>query len=919
MSPSHDEYSPIEVEEDEGSDQDSMFSSTMALTSNITKYPIEYGRRYHAYKHGIYSRPNDETELDRLDLMHAMISLMHDGKLHLAPIGKSPRLCLDIGAGSGIWCIDFADQYPSTEVIGVDLSPTLPSMVPPNLRFEIWDVEDEWGFPHKFDYIHSRYMAGSIEDWPGFMKNCFNGVRPGGWVEFQDFNVDYYSQDDSSQRDTALRRWLILGQEAEELTGRTLRPGRSLEAWAREAGFVNISVVKTPVPIGTWPKDPKLKQIGLFNWTQLYENLQGFSNRIFLNYLGWSKPELELLLVDVRKDLKDRSLHLLYDFNHMRVWCPPRFERAPLENLKGAEAAKPDQTMADRSAAESLIPRFRVEKLLNQDQNDRRISILGSIDEQPGILVVERAAFVADLDSLKAFHGALSNVVNLGANDIYRWYMASSGQNHVNPPDLKLNLIWPCTEQHILKYSAQNVRMVTETPDVYQKHVRPYMQEKRGNGRLNWVYNIIEGRKEQEDVLYRESDPEEGFLLLPDLNWDRKTIGTLRLLALVERRDIWSLRDLKKSHVAWLTHMRRKLLDAVAKVYPELEADQLKLYVHYHPTYYHFHIHVVNVMLEAGTTQSTGKAFGLENLISQLETMAGGPDASMADVSLSFFLGESSELWAKIFGPLKQGITPNSGDPHPRSFKMAENPDCPSNAKAFVPLENNPEVMSHLVHQLGLPRSLGFTDVYSIDEPDLLAFVPRPSHALLLVFPVSPAYESARMAEDSSKPDYTGSGPTEPITWFKQTIRNACGLIGLLHAVSNGEPRKHVTPGSDLETLLRQAEPLDPIRRADLLYESSALESAHADAAKRGDTTAPDAEANVDLHFVCFVKGDDGRLWELDGRRKGPLDRGVLEEGEDMLSEKALDAGVRRFLKAEAAGGAGDLRFSLVSLGPLFD
>lgn len=155
--------------------------------------------------------------------------------------------------------------------------------------------------------------------------------------------------------------------------------------------------------------------------------------------------------------------------------------------------------------------------------------------------------------------------------------------------------------------------------------------------------------------------------------------------------------------------------------------------------------------------------------------------------------------------------------------------------------------------------------------------------------------------------------------WFKQTIRNACGLIGLLHAVSNGEPRKNITPGSDLDGLLREAEGLDPLARADLLYDSKALESAHADAAKLGDTQAPGAEDNVDLHFVAFVKGLDGRLWELDGRRKGPLERGNLAEEEDALSEKALDLGVRKFLKAEMAGGNPDLRFSLVSLGPVFD
>lgn len=58
-------------------------------------------------------------------------------------------------------------------------------------------------------------------------------------------------------------------------------------------------------------------------------------------------------------------------------------------------------------------------------------------------------------------------------------------------------------------------------------------------------------------------------------------------------------------------------------------------------------------MLEAGATQATGKAFGLENLISQLESMA-DDDASMADVSLTYYLGEASELWTEIFAPLKR-------------------------------------------------------------------------------------------------------------------------------------------------------------------------------------------------------------------------------------------------------------------------
>jgi hypothetical protein len=121
--------------------------------------------------------------------------------------------------------------------------------------------------------------------------------------------------------------------------------------------------------------------------------------------------------------------------------------------------------------------------------------------------------------------------------------------------------------------------MVTETPAIYASYIRPYMLAQREKGSLNWVFNIIEGRTEQEDVMYRETGPE-GFLLLPDLNWDRSTMGSLHLLGLVERRDIWSVRDLKKGMAEWVTHMGEKMVDATTKLYPDVDKDELKLYIH---------------------------------------------------------------------------------------------------------------------------------------------------------------------------------------------------------------------------------------------------------------------------------------------------------------------------------------------------
>ena len=100
--------------------------------------------------------------------------------------------------------------------------------------------------------------------------------------------------------------------------------------------------------------------------------------------------------------------------------------------------------------------------------------------------------------------------------------------------------------------------------------------------------------------------------------------------------------------------------------------------------------------------------------------------------------------------------------------------------------------MTSLIHGLGLSPALSFHDVFSIDEPELLAFIPRPANALLLVFPVSDTYEKARVDEDKDNQEYAGKGDDEPVVWYKQTIRNACGLIGILHAVSNGSARDFV-------------------------------------------------------------------------------------------------------------------------------
>ena len=97
---------------------------------------------------------------------------------------------------------------------------------------------------------------------------------------------------------------------------------------------------------------------------------------------------------------------------------------------------------------------------------------------------------------------------------------------------------------------------------------------------------------------------------------------------------------------------------------------------------------------------------------------------------------------------------------------------------------------------------------------------------------------------------------------------------------------------------------------------SDALESAHQSAANQGSSAVPDAQDDIDLHYICFVKSSkNDHLYELDGSRKGPLDRGYLGPENDVLSERALQA-VKGFIQREKGE---NINFSLVALAPALD
>jgi SAM-dependent methyltransferase len=287
-----------------------------SVGSSILRHEWKHGRRYHSYHAGTYNFPNDEQEQDRLDMIHHVYyRALHD-RLFLAPIDPSQGLrVLDIGTGTGIWPIDLGDQYPGASLIlGIDLSPIQPAWVPGNVKFLVDDVELPWPESETYDFIHCRYMAGSIKDWPRLIRQCYERLEPGGWLELQESVNQLYSEDGSLKSDNAIVTMMNGLMEACEKIGRTMDPAPSMKKWVQDAGFVEIKQESFKLPVGSWPKDPRLKQIGLLLGMNFVEGVEAFTAAPFRDVLGWSEREVQVLNASVKNAIRQKAAHPLFDF-----------------------------------------------------------------------------------------------------------------------------------------------------------------------------------------------------------------------------------------------------------------------------------------------------------------------------------------------------------------------------------------------------------------------------------------------------------------------------------------------------------------------------------------------------------------------------------------------------------------------------
>lgn len=233
----------------------------------------------------------------------------------------------------------------------------------------------------------------------------------------------------------------------------------------------------------------------------------------------------------------------------------------------------------------------------------------------------------------------------------------------------------------------------------------------------------------------------------------------------------------------------------------------------------------------------------------------------------------------------------------------------------WLPLESNPEIFSKFAHSVGVPASWSWHDVLGLD-PSLLAMVPRPCAAVILLFPCSDAIYRARRLEDAR----IRQCPVPDSRFFLKQVAqfgNACGTIASVHALSNSTwayGDSDGAAGGALEAFCSRSRALPPTERGQALLHAPELKMASDGAAMApaAQTACPDRHGpSLDHHFAAFVLGPGhDRLLELDGTKWAPIDHGPVPGGKDGVLEAAAQVIQGKFMAADPDS----IEFSMMAL-----
>lgn len=118
---------------------------------------------------------------------------------------------------------------------------------------------------------------------------------------------------------------------------------------------------------------------------------------------------------------------------------------------------------------------FTVHSVLSIDKKTKSIALCGKFandSEHDAVLVVDKLPLTQTIVENGLFQSKV-DAVNTFWNDIYGQFLAYSCRSL---GDVKVTAVYPADKKHIVKYSSQEEYVFHETPDMYMKITKPYIE-----------------------------------------------------------------------------------------------------------------------------------------------------------------------------------------------------------------------------------------------------------------------------------------------------------------------------------------------------------------------------------------------------------------------------------------------------------
>jgi hypothetical protein len=154
-------------------------------------------------------------------------------------------------------------------------------------------------------------VFAGIRDWPLLLTECMNALKPGGWLEVIEMDCKPASDDNSLPDNSQVTEFFRLVKEAatSATIGFDLDIASKLEGLIQDAGFANVVEEQLKLPLGPWPKNMELSQIGIYEREQFLQGLPSIGMSYLTRVHGWSVKEAEALFEKVAEEVMDDSIH----------------------------------------------------------------------------------------------------------------------------------------------------------------------------------------------------------------------------------------------------------------------------------------------------------------------------------------------------------------------------------------------------------------------------------------------------------------------------------------------------------------------------------------------------------------------------------------------------------------------------------